>query len=834
MGKKSNNTREVEPLFAPVATNDDEDLELAADGGPSTRFRDDPTQSSLHSPNNDKDGGPAIKYRDEPESNSSVFDWGDDNTNTPGNDNDNNNIGDVYQIDEEEFDTNATGFSPVSLHDSDSDDEENIGSGRKIRQKANNMLNQRVFDETTYNDDDDRIFVGGGWGRHGSQFSLCPNGSSWCCRRSTVTQPSYSRGPRVKMGYSTTQVVCGVLAFVALVFGGGFIGYEAGLPVEEEEGEDSTTVNKGENTQLFPKHTHTKGQEWLEWIEHEKDEIHMPHFNMTFHKSHLPKKDKGDETPHFDPMTQAELLALSEHVFQSCSERSLKTDVGRDACLSHCHGHYCCFEKEKEYGSCVAEPNSYCFAYAACENVITDFGMNNANTHSGYANFFMSEADTTLLEDTCSSENIATLQGMRDCTAFCQHHLCCFSTLESENCKSNHVEECTAYAACDILVQGPDVKDGSVSPEYKGTTEASESQTFKDSCSTMNKLQQNWDVCKNHCSRFACCFREGNGSCYDEEQQECDEYSICEEFFDVEEYGEDESSTSFIDKEQEDKNVELAVFNIICSSDTIEQNSKVCKEKCTPFACCFSRNSCYDQETQDCEDHMICEQYFYDEQQPSQVVENINNSINKSNNSNQVTNGGANKQDKPPTPNQGIIDAVQAVCNKNIPGDSWVTGCHALCSNYLCCFSTEGTESNCRDSYGNEVCDAYQGCKILHSTSTDSDGNVHEFDLGGPTPNVSSPTPPSPTPPPPQSPKPIISDPTKMNAAAKEEKDQSEVAAVEEACVPKARRDPWLIERCRKACDVRSCCFESGLGSCESMDAEYCDEFESCFDILYD
>ena len=305
MGKKPNNTREVEPLFAPVATNDDDDVELAADGGPSTRFRDDP-QSSL-SPNN-KEDGPAIKYRDEPESSSSVFDWGDDNTNTPGNTSDNdNNIGDVYQIDEEEFDTNATGFSPVSLHDYDSDsDEENIGSGRKICQKANNMLNQRVFDETTYNNDDDRIFVGGGWGRHGSQFSFCPNGSSWCCRR-TTTVPSYSRGPRVKIGYSTTQVVCGVLAFVALVFGGGFIGYEAGLPVEEEGGgEDSS--NKGDNTQLFPKHTHTKGQEWLEWIEHEKDEIHMPHFNMTFHKSHLPKKDKGDETPHFDPMTQWYLM----------------------------------------------------------------------------------------------------------------------------------------------------------------------------------------------------------------------------------------------------------------------------------------------------------------------------------------------------------------------------------------------------------------------------------------------------------------------------------------------------------------------------------------------
>ena len=54
-----------------------------------------------------------------------------------------------------------------------------------------------------------------------------------------------------------------------------------------------------------------------------------------------------------------------------------RTQAGHEACLSFCHGHYCCFERDPAFGSCVGELNSYCFAYAACENVLGDFEMNN-------------------------------------------------------------------------------------------------------------------------------------------------------------------------------------------------------------------------------------------------------------------------------------------------------------------------------------------------------------------------------------------------------------------------------------------------------------------------
>ena len=75
--------------------------------------------------------------------------------------------------------------------------------------------------------------------------------------------------------------------------------------------------------------------------------------------------------------------------------------------------------------------NSYCFSYAACENVITDFGMTNvapgvnAKESSGHngRDGMLDVLDVKLLQDACSKESVATLDGIRDCTAFCQHNL---------------------------------------------------------------------------------------------------------------------------------------------------------------------------------------------------------------------------------------------------------------------------------------------------------------------------------------------------------------------------------------------------------------------------
>ena len=127
-----------------------------------------------------------------------------------------------------------------------------------------------------------------------------------------------------------------------------------------------------------------------------------------------------------------------------------------------------------EFGSCVATPNSYCFVYAACENVILDFGFTNINLgddgedgedgpHKKKEEDMgsvdvdgLNREDLELLDQTCSKENVATLEGIRDCNAFCQHHLCCFSEDEEENCKEDHGDECEAYESCRVIADGPE------------------------------------------------------------------------------------------------------------------------------------------------------------------------------------------------------------------------------------------------------------------------------------------------------------------------------------------------------------------------------------------
>ena len=86
-----------------------------------------------------------------------------------------------------------------------------------------------------------------------------------------------------------------------------------------------------------------------------------------------------------------------------------------------CHGHYCFFERDAEYGSCVTEANLYCFAYDVCENAIDGFGMKNV---AGAREDGRDKDDTTLdplnlqlLGEACS--DVATLEGVRYCNALC-------------------------------------------------------------------------------------------------------------------------------------------------------------------------------------------------------------------------------------------------------------------------------------------------------------------------------------------------------------------------------------------------------------------------------
>lgn len=478
---------------------------------PPTTYRDDPSNSYRDIPTQEEDQ----HDNDDEENVPSVFDWGgggggeEESTAKGGGDKSN-----YTQMERKSSSTTATTgfdpqveipFTPISLHDDEDDEEDTDTDSEVSRSNAlrphNGLLSKVVTSRRrkgggghAYNpvgsgeddDDDDhhhhqgRLFVGGGWGRHGSS-------TDWSPRRFCFGSGSGGSG-----GLLCSSTGCVLMVFLTLTFLSGYLGYEAGLPVtlntttttmvNDTRGDIPSVTNDDDDDGFdTTQHTTTHGDLWLEWIRNEKNKAHhLPHLHLNFTRRHhnpiITTDSKTNQLQlSFPPMTQSDLLEHSEHLFQSCSERSIATKVGREACLSLCHGHYCCFEKDVEFGSCVSTPNSYCFVYAACENVILDFGFTNINLDeddggSGGSGLHplkkeemgsvdvdgLDRDDLELLQATCSKENVATLEGIRDCNAFCQHHLCCFSEDAEENCKEEHGEECEAYEPCRIIAEGPE------------------------------------------------------------------------------------------------------------------------------------------------------------------------------------------------------------------------------------------------------------------------------------------------------------------------------------------------------------------------------------------
>jgi len=144
---------------------------------------------------------------------------------------------------------------------------------------------------------------------------------------------------------------------------------------------------------------------------------------------------------------------------------------------------------------------------------------------------------------------------------------------------------------------------------------------------------------------------------------------------------------------------------------------------------------------------------------------------------------------------EATVNEVHAVCNPDdiSVDESWVAECHAMCADYLCCFATDGTGSNCKDVHGEDVCEAYYGCKVLQSSTS--------------------------------APKSPISSEQQQQMSQNE---QVQIDEVNEVCVPKIRRDAGLRARCEKVCASRDCCWQSGPGNCYVMNTEWCDEYAMC------
>lgn len=239
-----------------------------------------------------------------------------------------------------------------------------------------------------------------------------------------------------------------------------------------------------------------------------------------------------------------------------------------------------------------------------------------------------------------------------------------------------------------------------------------------------------------------------------------------------------------------------------------------CHNICSSRYCCFESqtivSSCRDTVgEEECKLYSLCEQMINDR---GEEVKNFieldklefgldSGSSSSSSSSSSSNNSGSGTSYRPGSNGvfidesefEATLNEVNAACSPDQSGidESWVAGCHAMCADYMCCFATDGTGSNCKDVHGEDVCEAYAGCKVLQSASSSQQQQQQ---------------------------------PQQQN----DQSEQAQLDEMEETCVPKIRRDANLRERCRKVCAPRDCCWQSGPGNCYVMNTDWCDEFSMC------
>ena len=551
------------------------DLEESA---PPTSYRDDPSESSPQTNENGNGVQPQVHpYRDDPtDTEGSVFDWGSSS--------DNPVVG-VESVSLEEMAQNTQNGSGAL----DTSMETNCPP---IKMKVSKTTATPRRDSVSFAplslDDEDEEDL--------QHFSRSRNHSS----------EGYLRaGGRSNNKCYMMNRICFChrwvllpLAFLCVMIGFGFLGYEAGQPAKHKENEP----------------TITKGQEWLEWIEHSKDHVHWPHI-------HHDAASKSSNTEIFVPQTQSQLLQTSNLIFHSCNEYSLSTSSGRNACLSACHGRICCFEKEKRYGSCIDTPYSYCYVYAACENALADFEMSNTNLVTTNNNGRLNEQDQAFLANACSAQNIESLEGIRDCNAFCMHHLCCFN---GEGCGSIMTGVCGDYNACKVLVKnvvktiGPTGGGGTmVRPEPTNIANGHDfayhdldaiRSSISAAC-TFDPLadDDSWvPGCHELCADHLCCFgTPGTTSdCREEKNKMCNAYASCNVLmYQSKDINHEEIKSKYVPHRPEIQPWsstmpdDIREVNEACN-DNVLQNTELkdrCEAACSSRKCCFTNGpgNCY-------------------------------------------------------------------------------------------------------------------------------------------------------------------------------------------------------------------------------------------------
>lgn len=293
-------------------------------------------------------------------------------------------------------------------------------------------------------------------------------------------------------------------------------------------------------------------------------------------------------------------------------------------------------------------------------------------------------------------------------------------------------------------------------------------------------------------------------SCYGSNRQGCDDHFGCEVFFCDEagifcnEAGVDATTSSTVSSSEQSpisagstsKSVVLDAFQAeiedACSEESLVTFEGIsnCWNHCQAHLCCFTadvslaKGDCSEKYPNECDAYSVCES----------LVSTYN------------------KWNPPSTLNDhyAVKKAVDEKCR--LTGEDlspeWVSGCHQVCQDKMCCLADPATQSNCYDLIGKNTCDDYEACENLIA--------VHYEDEEG--------------------------EDIDQVCNNQVQTDKNLFAECESShAVPRAFSHRSATAPGFEACKTRSCCFEEKESySCYGMETAWCSQYAACNQVGFD
>jgi hypothetical protein len=268
--------------------------------------------------------------------------------------------------------------------------------------------------------------------------------------------------------------------------------------------------------------------------------------------------------------------------------------------------------------------------------------------------------------------------GMEECEYLCQPVKCCFPFAQCSY--PGQQSDCPRVQACNNFYNPP-----------------SEDLILEKICGE-EELAEDEGACQDACVPYKCCFTDT--ICPADIRYDCAEYEPCQYYFETyapdweEEYYDRDSIGSGKISGQE--NAEHS-FKSLCTSSALKENWETCKRHCSQFECCFMReNSCYKENTLECDEYAICEEFFFDaeEDEYEKIVESQAGSGDAVDDSSGVSASGNKQQSFKSLCTPSTLDQNHDACKRH-------------CSMFECCFSEE---NSCFDEQTLE-CREYSVCE---------------------------------------------------------------------------------------------------------------------------